>query len=95
MLSKKKNESEKESEEVKYRNVRNLADAVVVYEKQFKIRFHREPDQTLQILTDARFVLGVVKTKVKFTVHKCLRKHPQLLSSSQFKSRHQAKFLQP
>ena len=33
--------------------------------------------------------------QVKFTVAKCLRKHPALLSSSEFKKRHAAKFLQP
>ena len=33
--------------------------------------------------------------QVKFTVGKCLRKHPALLSSSEFKKRHAAKFLQP
>ena len=49
----------------------------------------------LQALNDARYTLTKLKAKVKFTVEKCLRKHPHLLSSSQFKSRHAAKFLQP
>ena len=49
----------------------------------------------MQLLADARFVLSKLKAKTKFTVSKCLRKHPHLLSTSQFKSRHAAKFLQP
>ena len=37
----------------------------------------------------------LLQLQVKFTVGKCLRKHPALLSSSEFKKRHAAKFLQP
>ncbi|KAL3916802.1 MAG: hypothetical protein SGPRY_006664 [Prymnesium sp.] len=58
------------------------------------------------MLVDARHVLSTLKTKVRFTVAKCLRKQcaklfrplnllPALLSSSNFKSRHASKFLQP
>ena len=86
--------SKEESEEARYRNVRNLADAIVIFETQYKIRFGKEPP-ALQILADSRFVLDKLKAKTKFTVSKCLRKHPHLLSSSQFKSRHAMKFLQP
>jgi len=94
-LTKKKGEGEKESEESRYRSVRNLADAIVVYEQQYRIRYGVEDVPATLLLTDARAVLGQLKTKTKFTVHKCLRKHPQLLSSSQFKARHANKFLQP
>ena len=31
--------SKEESEEARYRNVRNLADAIVIFETQYKIRF--------------------------------------------------------
>ena len=86
--------TKEESEEARYRNVRNLADAIVIFESQYKIRFGKEPPP-LQLLADARFVLDKLKTKTKFTVSKCLRKHSHLLSSSQFKSRHAMKFLQP
>ena len=89
-LAKKKGEGEKESEESRYRSVRNLADAIVVYEQQYRIRYGVEEVPASLLLTDARAVLGQLKTKTKFTVHKCLRKHPQLLSSSQFKARHLA-----
>lgn len=93
---KEKGQSKEESEEARYRNVRNLADAIVIFETQFKVRYGADKElPPLQILADARFVLGKLKAKTKFTVSKCLRKHPHLLSSSQFKSRHAAKFLQP
>ena len=92
---KEKGVSKEESEEARYRNVRNLADAIVIFETQYKIRYQVEEVPALQLLADARFVLSKLKTKVKFTVSKCLRKHPHLLSTSQFKSRHAAKFLQP
>ena len=75
--------------------MRNLADAIVVYEQQYKLRYEAKEMPPLQILADARHVLSVLKDKVKFTVGKCLRKHPALLSSSEFKKRHAAKFLQP
>ena len=85
-----------ESEEARYRNVRNLADAIVIFENQWKIRYPECKEvPEMQLLSDARFVLHKLKTKTKFTVAKCLRKHPHLLSTSQFKSRHAAKFLQP
>jgi hypothetical protein len=91
---KEKGVSKEESEEARYRNVRNLADAIVIFEQQYAIRFGKPPP-TMQVLADARHVLEKLKAKTKFTVSKCLRKHPHLLSSSQFKSRHAAKFLQP
>ena len=91
---KEKGVSKDESEEARYRNVRNLADAIVIFETQYKIRFQKECGP-MQVLSDARFVLDKLKAKTKFTVSKCLRKHPHLLSSSQFKSRHAMKFLQP
>jgi hypothetical protein len=62
---------------------------------QAPLRYFRLSALCVQILADARYVLGQLKVKVRFTVHKCLRKHPQLLSSSQFKARHAGKFLQP
>ena len=62
---------------------------------RYKIRYQVEELPPLQLLADARFVLSKLKAKTKFTVSKCLRKHPHLLSTSQFKSRHAAKFLQP
>ena len=40
----------------------------------------------MQILDDARHTLTELKKKVKFTVDKCMRKHPALLSSSEFKT---------
>jgi len=95
VLSKKKGEGEKDSEEARYRSVRNLADAIVVFETQYKLRYGTEVTPSNQLVVDARAALGMLKVKVKFTVHKCLRKHPALLSSSQFKARHAAKFLQP
>ena len=87
--------SKKESEEARYRNVRNLADAIVIFETQYKVRYQTSAPADLQLLADARIVLDKLKAKTKFTVSKCLRKHPHLLSSSQFKARHAAKFLQP
>jgi len=87
--------TKEESEEARYRNVRNLADAIVIFETQYKQRYSIESLPPSQLLADARFVLGKLKAKTKFTVSKCLRKHPHLLSSSQFKSRHAMKFLQP
>ena len=129
ILNKKKGD-ERESEEDRYRSVRNLADAIVTFEGQWKLRHGSEPPH-MQMLVDARATLDLLKRKarklspttaqprpqqhgptldlperaarrharrgaqVKFTVNKCLRKHPQLLSSSQFKARHAAKFLQP
>jgi len=95
LLNRKRGEGDKDTEETRYRSVRNLADAVVVYEQQYKLRYDKKELPVLQILADARYVLSVVKDKVKFTVGKCLRKHPALLSSSEFKKRHAAKFLQP
>ena len=95
LLMKKKGDSEKDSEEARYRSVRNLADGIVIYEAQYRLHFGVEELPPMQILVDARHVLDQLKVKVKFTVHKCLRKHPQLLSSSQFKTRHASKFLQP
>ena len=86
---------DKESTENKYKAVRNVADAIVVYENQFKIRYQVDDVPSLLMLADARHVLNQLKAKVKFTVHKCLRKYPALLSSSAFKSKHAAKFLQP
>jgi hypothetical protein len=62
--------------------VRNLADAIVVFETQWKLRYAGDAP-ALQLLIDARATLGLLKAKVRFTVNKCLRKHPQLLSSSQ------------
>mmetsp|Transcript_21750 Transcript_21750/g.64472 ORF Transcript_21750/g.64472 Transcript_21750/m.64472 type:complete len:797 (+) Transcript_21750:79-2469(+) len=94
-LAKKKSDGDKDSEEARYKTVRNLADAVVIFETQYKMRYGVEELPPLQILADARHVLASLKVKVKFTVHKCLRKHPALLSSSQFKARHASKFLQP
>ena len=44
--------------------VRNLADAIVVYEQQFKLRYDKKELPVLQILADARYVLSVVKDKV-------------------------------
>jgi len=84
-----------ESEEARYRNVRNLADAIVIFENQWKIRYQVAEVPDMQLLADSRFVLAKLKAKTKFTVAKCLRKHPHLLSTSAFKSRHAAKFLQP
>ena len=75
--------------------MRNVADAIVVYENQYKIRYQVDDVPSLLMLADARHVLNQLKAKVKFTVHKCLRKYPALLSSSAFKSKHAAKFLQP
>jgi len=96
LLNKKKTlEGEKDTEESRYKSVRNLADGIVVYEQQYKLRFDTKEVPALMLLNDARFVLGTLKGKVKFTVGKCLRKHPALLSSSEFKKRHAAKFLQP
>jgi len=92
---KEKGVTKEESEEARYRNVRNLADAIVIFETQYKIRFGVEELPPMQLLADARFVLSKLKTKTKFTVSKCLRKHPHLLSTSQFKARHASKFLQP
>jgi|EP00900_Chrysochromulina_parva_P021257 hypothetical protein len=92
---KEKGTTKEESEEKRYRNVRNLADAIVIFETQYKQRYGVDELPPLQLLSDARFVLGELKVKTKFTVSKCLRKHPHLLSTSQFKSRHAAKFLQP
>ena len=66
--------------------MRNLADAIVVYEQQYKLRYEVKEMPPLQILADARHVLSVLKDKVKFTVGKCLRKHPALLSSSESSS---------
>jgi len=86
---------DKESTENKYKAVRNVADAIVVYENQYKIRYQVDDVPSLLMLADARHVLNQLKAKVKFTVHKCLRKYPALLSSSAFKSKHAAKFLQP
>ena len=86
---------DKESTENKYKAVRNVADAIVVYENQYKIRYQVDDVPSLLMLADARHVLNLLKAKVKFTVHKCLRKYPALLSSSAFKSKHAAKFLQP
>ena len=63
--------------------------------RRCQVRFGAEVPAGLQLLADARMVLSKLKTKTKFTVSKCLRKHPHLLSSSQFKSRHAMKFLQP
>jgi|TARA_B100000524_G_scaffold346764_1_gene247488 hypothetical protein len=94
LLNRKKNDGDKESEETRYRSVRNLADAVVTYESQYKLRYG-VPAHALQLLIDARHVLDLLKTKVKFSASRCLRRHPQLLSSSQFKARHAVKFLQP
>ena len=45
--------------------VRNLADAVVVYEQQYKLRYDKKELPVLQILADARYVLSVVKDKVR------------------------------
>ena len=100
LLNKKKTvEGEKDTEESRFRSVRNLADAVVVYETQYKLRFFGKDDSKdvppMQILDDARHTLTELKKKVKFTVDKCMRKHPALLSSSEFKKRHASKFLQP
>ena len=92
---KEKGVSKEESEEARYRNVRNLADAIVIFETQYRVRYGAEVPAGLQLLADARMVLSKLKAKTKFTVSKCLRKHPHLLSSSQFKTRHAAKFLQP
>ena len=44
--------------------VRNLADAIVVYEQQYKLRYDKKQLPALQILADARHVLSVVKDKV-------------------------------
>ena len=44
--------------------MRNLADAVVVYEQQYKLRYDKKELPVLQILADARYVLSVVKDKV-------------------------------
>tara|TARA_B100000768_G_C11051310_1_gene278497 strand:+ start:196 stop:342 length:147 start_codon:yes stop_codon:yes gene_type:complete len=44
--------------------VRNLADAIVVYEQQYKLRYDKKLLPALQILADARYVLSVVKDKV-------------------------------
>jgi len=90
-----KKDKDKESEETRYRSVRNLADAIVTYESQYKVRYGEECPASHQMLVDARFVLSTLKTKVRFTVAKCLRKQPALLSSSNFKARHANKFLQP
>ena len=72
---------DKESTENKYKAVRNVADAIVVYENQYKIRYQVDDVPSLLMLADARHVLNQLKAKVKFTVHKCLRKYPALLSS--------------
>ena len=44
--------------------MRNLADAIVVYEQQYKLRYDKKQLPALQILADARYVLSVVKDKV-------------------------------
>ena len=51
------------------------ADAVVIFETQYKMRYGVEELPPLQILADARHVLASLKVKVKFTVHKCLPHH--------------------
>ena len=71
LLGKKaKGVTKEESEEARYRNVRNLADAIVIFETQYKIRYQVEKLPELQLLNDARFVLSKLKTKTKFTVSK-------------------------
>ena len=52
----------------------DVADAVVTYETQYKVRYGVEIPESNQMLQDARFTLNLLKTKVKFTVGKCLRK---------------------
>ena len=74
-LAKKKSDGDKDSEEARYKTVRNLADAVVIFETQYKMRYGVEELPPLQILADARHVLASLKVKVKFTVHKCLPHH--------------------
>ena len=37
--------------------MRNLADAIVIYETQYKIRYQVEEVPAMQLLDDARFVL--------------------------------------
>lgn len=77
-----------------FAGMRNLADAITVFERQYMLRFGKV-DSDLQLLIDAREVLKLLKTTVKFTVESCLKKQPHLLTSSQFRTKHAAKFLQP
>ena len=53
--------NQQDTEEVRYRSVRNLADAIVVFEQQFRIRYGADEVPPLQILADARYVLGLLK----------------------------------
>ena len=62
---KEKGVSKEESEEARYRNVRNLADAIVIFETQYKVRYAVTEVPSLQLLSDARLVLGKLKAKTK------------------------------
>ncbi|KAJ1619761.1 hypothetical protein T492DRAFT_1083289 [Pavlovales sp. CCMP2436] len=81
-----------------FATIRNLSDAIMTYEAQFKLRFDEaalKRSSGSLLLTDARYVLDKLKSCVKFEADECLRNFAHLLSSSEFRKRHQAKFLQP
>ena len=63
ILNKKKGD-ERESEEDRYRSVRNLADAIVTFEGQWKLRHGSEPPH-MQMLVDARATLDLLKRKAR------------------------------
>lgn len=70
----------------------------MTYEAQFRLRFdERALSRAMgtRLLTDARHVLTKLKGAVAFEADECLRSHAHLLSSSDFRRRHAAKFLQP
>ncbi|KAG8470195.1 hypothetical protein KFE25_008616 [Diacronema lutheri] len=86
------------SKAVGFAAIRNLSDAIMTYEAQFRIRFDEAALRKAlgsRLLTDARHVLGKVKDAVSFEADECLRSYAHLLSSSEFRKRHAAKFLQP
>lgn len=99
LLRASKDGKEKEvSKSVGFAAIRNLSDAIMTYEAQFKIRFDEGALKKVmgsRLLTDARHVLAKLKDAVAFEADECLRSHAHLLSSSDFRKRHAAKFLQP
>jgi hypothetical protein len=78
--------------------IRNLSDAIMTYEAQYRLRFDEDALKKVsqgRMLADARHVLAKVKDAVAFEADECLRSHAHLLSSSDFRRKHASKFLQP
>ena len=82
---------DKESTENKYKAVRNVADAIVVYENRFKIRYQVDDVPSLLMLADAPRPQPADESEV----HRTSACASTRAVPSAFKSKHAAKFLQP